>query len=212
MAQTKIELNILTCEPRKDVLAQTLASLEASDWSGRVVVTKDSMATTAPDVYTRTMDAVKFILDDFLFRDTEAEYIMFCEDDVDYNKHIEHNLMQWFPIASGTLDMGSLYNPNIHMMHADDARHMGVAHPEAVYGTQTIILSRKAVKAVCDTWMNYDKYQPGMFQDILISRICSANGFPIYYHLPSLVEHRAVPSTYGGTKHQSIDFAPDFRR
>jgi hypothetical protein len=89
-------------------------------------------------------------------------------------------------------------------------RHGRYARAEAVYGTQTIILSRKAAQIVAETWTNFRNYQPGMFQDILISRIVADNGLPIYYHLPSLVEHRAVASTYGGSKHQSIDFDGDF--
>jgi hypothetical protein len=46
--------------------------------------------------------------------------------------------------------------------------------------------------------------------DLRISRL-AARWSPIWYHHASLVQHRPVASTWGGTTHVAIDFSPDWR-
>ena len=43
-----------------------------------------------------------------------------------------------------------------------------------------------------------------------LGRIAAQVG-PIYYHTPSLVQHIGLASTWGGQRHQTNDFMPDWR-
>ena len=52
--------------------------------------------------------------------------------------------------------------------------------------------------------------EQGGFPDIRMSRLAGQRS-PVYMHRPSLVQHRQVPSVWGGVAHTAIDFSPDWR-
>jgi GR25 family glycosyltransferase involved in LPS biosynthesis len=155
------------------------------------------------------MDAVLYILKQFAKGD--KDYLIFCEDDIDVNQHFRHNVENWWPVKHDLLDMGSFYNPNVDSHYVDREKHYSLAKPEAFYGSQCIILSRRAVAWVLKNWDTWPARETGTFQDILISRIVAGAHWPIYQHIPSLAEHRSVPSTYGGTVHRSVDYDETFK-
>jgi hypothetical protein len=48
------------------------------------------------------------------------------------------------------------------------------------------------------------------YPDIRISRL-AGRLTPLWFHLPSLVQHRAVPSVWGGVAHQAPDYDAEWR-
>jgi len=141
----------------------------------------------------------------------ETDYILFLEDDLDFNRELAHNLQAWGPIADGTLDFGSLYNPTV--VGDDDAspqyQNTRVANPDKVYGSQAFVLSRKFAQYCVENWDTI----PGM-QDIKISRLAATLDFPpLYYHSPSLVQHMGMNSAWTDDNrfHQAPDFSPDWK-
>jgi hypothetical protein len=133
-----------------------------------------------------------------------TEYALFLEDDIDFNVHIRHNLEMWGPLKDGAVTLAGLYNPNVAALSVGES--FFVADPHAIYGSQAFLLSRRCIRFILDHWDE----QAGL-QDIKLSRLAARLECPIYYHVPSLVQHVGVPSTWGGHGHEAADFDTYFR-
>ena len=197
---------MITCPGREEKLSETLASLCASDWPvtecAVIVRLDDSQAERRQERQEQNARAALR-----LGYDSGAPYVMFLEDDLEFNRHIWHNLTRWDPLHRGVLDMGSLYNPNIHMIETDDVENWTIADPGSVYGSQAYVLSRRAVDYVTQRWA-----EVLAMQDIKISRLVAQMGSPIYYHYPSLVQHTGTVSAWGTNYfHTARDFKADWR-
>ena len=138
----------------------------------------------------------------------QAELILFLEDDLEFNRHLRHNLENWSPARDLGPDshfFASLYNPSIRERKVclDEAWFM--ADPDYVYGSQAFLLSTATARYQVQHWLEV----PGA-ADIKMSRL-AAPVCAIYYHQPSLVQHRPVASVWGGPYHAARDFQPDWR-
>jgi len=129
---------------------------------------------------------------------------LFLEDDLDFNVHLRHNLETWEPLVSGAITLAGLYNPNIAAR--SQGERLFIADPDAIYGSQAFLLSRECIRFILDHWE-----EAGGAQDLKFSRLASLLNRPIYYHLPSLVEHVGTTSTWGGAVHFAVDFDRYFR-
>jgi hypothetical protein len=138
-----------------------------------------------------------------------ADYYLFLEDDLLFNRHLRKNVLSWPPLREGWLWMGSLYNPS------HPARDPGgvvdrwgqpyfrVARG-AFWGTQAMLLSRKALAVVLRDWA-----MPGTY-DLKVAAIAECYGNAPLIHSPSLVQQVPVTSTWGGSGHRAVDFDPFF--
>lgn len=195
---------MLSCSARDDVRVGTLRRLGETDWAAEAVVVLDEADAGRPQ-------ARQVVTSERLLRKAAAdgtEFVLFVEDDLDFNRHLRHNLDHWHPLVIAHPDyhfMASLYNPNVGALEISDDLAYAIANPELVYGSQAFLLSRATVQHVLAHWR-----EVGGGQDIKISRIAATSG-PIYYHRPSLVQHMPVPSTWGGRSHSAIDFSPAWR-
>ena len=197
----RIVAYMLSCRARDVVREQTLERLAATDWAEPAVVVMDGVeAERAQERQERT---ARRLLE--RARDDGAAFVLFLEDDLEFNAHLRHNLTRWQPLCAAGPDghlLGSLYDPGVAALEWDRARAYSVAHPELIYGSQALLLSRATVARVLAGW----DAVPGM-QDIKISRLAARDG-PIHYHRPSLVQHVQVPSTWGGSLHWARDYSP----
>jgi hypothetical protein len=195
----------MTCEERHAICAETLAGIAATDWGESPVIVMDEGRYERYQL--RVLETGYRLLRRAI--DEADDLFLFMEDDVEFNRSIRHNLERWTPIverAPGTPFFGSLYNPNIAPAATpSDPAPAVVGDPRGFYGTQGVVLSVATARAILDGW--YDAV--GM-PDIRMSRLAARHS-PIWFHRPSLVQHRTVPSTWGGTTHQAIDFSPDWR-
>jgi hypothetical protein len=195
---------MLSCVSRDAVRAATLKRLASTDWSGDVVVVLDESVAERPQE--RQEQTARRLLEQAAA--DRVGFVLFLEDDLEFNVHLEHNLTHWEPLRAAGPDghlMASLYDPGVAAISWDRERAFSIAHPELVYGSQAFLLSRATVDVVLAGWDSL----PGM-QDIKISRLAAAVG-PIHYHRPSLVQHVAGPSTWGGPSHRAEDFSPAWR-
>src|SRR3954454_11319303 len=89
---------MLSCRARDGVREQTLARLAATDWSGEAVVVMDEVvAERAQERQERTS---RRLLE--RARDDGAAFVLFLEDDLEFNAHLRHNLLAWHPrLAAG---------------------------------------------------------------------------------------------------------------
>jgi len=195
---------MLSCAARDEVRAATLARLSATDWVGEVVVVLDEA--TAERAQDRQEQTARRLLERAAA--DGVGFVLFLEDDLEFNAHLRHNLTHWHPLHAAGPDghlMASLYDPGVAAIESDPERAFSIAHPDLVYGSQALVLSRATLAVVLAGWERVE----GM-QDIKISRLAAAVG-PIHYHRPSLVQHVTAASTWGGPQHWADDFSPSWR-
>jgi hypothetical protein len=105
---------MLTCNRRRETLGQTVSRLRQTDWGEPPVVIWDSMAIEARGLrcdrpQSRQEMASRFVLETAL-GGARLEYLLFLEDDLDFNRHLRHNLEAWKPLAEGLATYATLYN------------------------------------------------------------------------------------------------------
>ena len=200
MKAPNIEAVILTCPERKELLAQTMANLMATDWGVEPTIVLDM--NTHHDKRERMTLTCRRLLTEALAK--PWEYLLFLEDDLQFNRYFRHNLETWAPLAAGDLMLGSLYRPD-HVVVSPT----GEAKVNTVYGSQAFVMSRACVTFVLSQWDT----EEGM-QDIRLSRLAARLG-PVLYHLPSIVQHVGRLSAWTGDDsrfHEANDFNREFKR
>ncbi len=205
-----LEAFIISCPQREQVRARTLASLTASDWKGGVHVVIDDCPATVPvlqrigETWFRAVQAASL---------AKADCLLLLEDDVEVGRHIRHNLETWKPIVAvrarsgrGYQLYGSLYDPGILRFRSKQADQYFYAFPQLVWGAQAVVMSPETARLLVARWRTRDE-EP----DLKMPRIAAAVT-PIFYHLPSLVQHIGTSSTWGGTPHSARAYDPEWRR
>jgi hypothetical protein len=188
------------------VCAETVDDLLQTDWgSPPVVVIDESTASRKLERINDTgLRLLRRVVDE---ADGDDDVILFCEDDVAFNRSLRHNVERWAPVIERRADghlFGSLYNPNVVALPTDGASTT-VADPRRFYGSQGLVMSVTTVRSLVEQWD--DGHGPF---DLRISRL-AARWSPLWYHHPSLVQHRPVESTWGGAPHSAVDFSADWR-
>jgi hypothetical protein len=194
---------MISCAERIEVRQQTLARLARTDW-GEAPVHVQIDVGEGENHRRRQTHCAYLALKQSLQR--AADYVLFLEDDLDFNRHLRHNLHRWNPVKSGTLTLASLYNPTLREEACDTRNNARIVSPKSVFGSQAFLISRDTVAHMVRHWNEV----AGM-QDIKISRLAGRLRNPIFYHAPSLVQHVGTKSVWGGSFHQAIDFDPAWR-
>ncbi len=185
-----IDLVVMTCDGREASLRETLMSLCASDWGEGPTVFRDRNRLADPR-RSQTLTAWQ-ALADALSRPWDR--LLFCEDDVSFNRWLRHNLERW-PAAP----VASLYGD------APDGR----LPCDVIGGSQAVLIAQEHLPVVLAAW---DDFAPEVMQDLRIYRAAPEAVPFVPVHLPNLVQHRPVASTWGGPAHCSATFDPDWRR
>ncbi len=209
-------LYVVTCPDREHVLAQTLASVRASDWPAEPAV-----LTQPPDWpvgWASTSRMYRTVLQRAW--DDGAWWAVVLEDDVRVCRHLWANLVRWHPLATGQLHFGSLFVPDtVHDPWERGCPELGyrLARPALVHGpnglwqkfrlwgSQAYVFSRGGVRVMLDAW---DRHTGG--QDARALTIAAAEGWPLWHSCPSLVEHDPAQSAFGTPPAYAPDFDPEF--
>jgi hypothetical protein len=203
-----IRPRMVSCAQRDDVRAQTLHSWRQTDWDGEVLVELDrgfhpEVAARIEDTWLRVIQAAA--------DDPEARFSLLMEDDLLFNRFLRHNLQRWPPlvgIAGNPRDCpfyGSIYRCDQPMYWRHQGQRYFLAAPERAWGAQAILLSRATARHIVKHWPAGPEPQ-----DLKMAALAAQIGL-VHYHDPSLVQHRAVPSTWSPRSHQASDFDADFR-
>ena len=195
-----------TTPSRAEVLALTLANLAATDWGAEPELLVDDHPSPDPKIRVGLMG--RRLLQ--LGAAGPHDLFLYFEDDLDFNAHLRHNLERWPPVVAhteGAHFFGSLYDPNLVPLDAPAraTSSFTAVPPDQVYGTQAWVLSRATARYVLAHWEEIAGYP-----DIRISRL-AGRVTPLWYHLPSLVQHLAVPSVWGGVAHEAPDYDAEWR-
>jgi len=184
---------------RNELRQQTLGNLGSTDWDNvplHVQVEDEGWNENRLGAYLSLKKGL----------DCDADYILFLEDDLDFNRHIRHNLFNWGLVKTRAITLASLYNPRVREVGCDLRNNARIVDPYSVFGSQAFLLSKDTAAYVVRHW---NKVNGG--QDIRISRLAARLGDPIFYHAPSLVQHIGRRSVWGGWFHQAADFDPDWK-
>ena len=190
---------MLSCPEREALRDQTLSNLRRVGWSGEVMVEIDQ-TTYARRQERQEASALQLLRKT---RDIAADFLLFLEDDLDFNDHFGHNLELWHPmqqLEAGAHFFGSLYNPTIRARSWDRNHAFFIAEPDAVYGAQAVVLARDTARYLAEHW-----HEIAGMGDIKMSRL-AARLCPLHYHMPSLVQHIGRDSVWGGHYHWASDF------
>jgi hypothetical protein len=200
----KIAAVVITCPGREAQCRATIDALHQTDWSETwpVILSTDSLLDGSRQ-HRQQLNALQALR---ACVELAADFILFLEDDLEFNAHIGHNLARWPPLRKGALGMGSLYNPTIREIERSEREHWFRADPGAVYGSQAYLFSVETARYIAGHWHEVE----GM-QDIKMSRLAAKGGWAIYYYAPSLVQHVGRESTWGGGYHYAPDFDPRFK-
>jgi ADP-heptose:LPS heptosyltransferase len=197
----RLAICMISCEARSRLRNRTLSSIARNCPAVPLHVQLDDGRGEDPrERQTRT----SYLALERALKKTDADYILFIEDDLQLNRSFYENLVSWPALQFKRFGLGSLYNPGVQPLACDVKNRLIVADPESIYGSQAFVISRSATKYILKHWDEV----PGM-QDIRISRLAARIG-PVLYHVPSLVEHVGKKSTWGGGSHYAIDFDRDW--
>jgi hypothetical protein len=91
---------MISCAGRKQWREQTLANFARTDWGDSPfhLHIDDSDENGFPP---RRIQCTYRAFQESLKRD--ADYVLLLEDDLDFNRHIQHNLNRWNPLSNGTV-------------------------------------------------------------------------------------------------------------
>ena len=200
----RIKAYMISCASREEQRRQTIANLRTSDWDEEPVVVLDR--STSPVPVQRIVETALALLQR---ADADGSpLILFLEDDLEFNRHLRHNLEAWPPLRRlqpGEHFFASLYNPGIAAYRSDAVDGYFIAVPAGVYGSQAFLLSRETVRYLVDHW--HERREP---IDHRMARL-AARVSPLYYHGPSLIQHVGYQSVWGGWYHSARDFDANWR-
>jgi len=200
----RLVAGMISCRQREQVRMDTLHSFSRSDWGEAVRIVLDE--SDHADVCRRIEETFLRLLR--TVAEGDADFGLLLEDDIDFNLRIRHNLERWPPlVATRSGDrpfLGSLYHCCQPILWRDARRRLMVAVPEAFWGGQALVISRATARHALANW-TVGKTQHDALLPLLAAQIA-----PIYYHVPSLVQHRPVPSTWGNAIHCASDYDPLF--
>jgi hypothetical protein len=193
-----IQAYMTSCPEREDVRGTTLADLAKSDWpnEARVVIDRVEFESTSSRQISTVFRMLQKILADGF------PLALFLEDDLIFCRSIYSRLRTWKPLATfdGRHFFGSLYNPGIEPIAGTWSNDHFIARPTRVWGSQAFVLARDTILHIVENWDRIERVS-----DIRISRL-AAEVTPLYYHRPSLVQHRDAPTLFRTPPHQASDF------
>jgi len=196
----RFEAIMISCNERKKVCDQTLGNLATTDWGDSALyVHMDKCDQT--QFQERLADLILLALKESLKR--PADYVLLLEDDLDFNRHLRHNLLHWQPLKTGQVTLASLYNPRVRELAADVPNNARIADPHSIFGSQAFLLSKETVAHLVRRWADVE-----CRHDVKIGRLAARLNNPIFYHAPSLVQHIEAPSAPNTGVHRAIDFHP----
>jgi hypothetical protein len=200
-----IEARIISCRQRADILARTLELWRGTDWGSQPSITLDE--SVAADPVARITETWLRVLVEAA--EGEVDLWLILEDDIEPNRFLRHNLEHWRPLRLSD-SRGPFFASLYRCRQTARWRHPGarfmVAVPECTWGSQALVLSRTTIRHILRFW----EEECSAHQDVRMA-LLAARLSPLFYHLPSLVQHQAVASTWAQDRHQAEDFDPLWR-
>ncbi|MEY2408931.1 MAG: hypothetical protein QOF48_1601 [Verrucomicrobiota bacterium] len=195
--------SMISCPERDKVRAKTLAKLAETDW-GSLPVHVQMDSRRFPEREENITHNGWCALQEGLKAD--ADYILFFEDDLAFNRHLLHNLQHWPRLRSRQVTFATLYNPRFAEVGWDLPPTAFAVDPRHFMGTQAVLISREAAGYFLEHW-----FEGPAPLDLKMGWLAGRMQWPIFCHNPSLVQHEGRRSIWGGMFHQAQDFDRDWK-
>ena len=200
----KISAFLMSCEDRKASLELTLASLRESGFPSAPELVLDE------GIGERRLDRIHRTWRRLIRKGAEArsDFVLLLEDDLIFGRFFAENLASWRLLNEAPRSrafFASLYNPSRPYVARRELERYLVADARFAWGAQAILTTPRTARYIDAHWDT----APGN-PDQRMPRI-AARVSPVYYHVPSLVDHQPVPTTWGGIEHAATDFDPEWR-
>ena len=194
---------MMSCEERTPSRELTLNRLRESGWSVEPeVILDDGIGDSKIERIHRTWRRL-------IRRGAEqrADFLLLLEDDVVFGRHFSENVASWQLLRelAGRPFYASLYNPCHPFLARREQERYLVGDPRFIWGAQALITTPRTARYIDAHWDSAPG-NPDQRMPLIAARVT-----PIYFHLPSLVDHAPVPTTWGGIQHTAWDFDPDWR-
>lgn len=195
---------VMSCAERRTALDATLTRLAQTGWpSTPEVVLDDELGERRIDRIHRTWRRV-------IRRAavTTSELVLLLEDDIVFGRFFVENLRSWEPLRRlppSRAFYASLYNAGRPFIRRQATDRYLIADPRSVWGAQAIVLTPATARFIDTHWEEVDG-NPDQRMPLIAGRVT-----PIYFHVPSLVDHAPEPTTWGGMEHSALDFDMDWR-
>jgi hypothetical protein len=202
--RVRISAYMLSCNQRSVVRGQTLANLRLSDWGVEPQIQLDREAHQSASV--RMAATVCELLRCAVL--ASAQFVLFLEDDLRFNRYLRHNLDWWLhTVDAGPSShfFGTLFNSSASSFGSNVCGNTFVVDEKCAFGSQALLFSLATARHLLEHWEWH-----GGLHDFRMYYLASMVG-PIYGHTPSLVQHVNVPSTWGGPYARAPDFSPDWK-
>jgi ADP-heptose:LPS heptosyltransferase len=183
---------------RKTLRADTLERLAAIGWPADQVLFAVDERRLATRVDRLTRIAWRALQNALA---TDADYVLYLEDDLAFNRHLLQNLNRWGPLARRELHIGSLCNFGFRELVWDVPGCAYLVDPLRVCGCKAVLLSRQMVEYCLDHW-----FEGTQDLDLKLGRLAAQAKQPFFFHCPSLVQ----PIRRSGTADNGFRRAEDF--
>lgn len=194
-----------SCRARDAVRNSTIVDPSATDWNDPPIVELDDPSSELS--LERQLLLVLRILRCAVSE--RAEMILLLEDDLTFNKYLRHNIEGWYPLRQlrqGQHFFASLFNPGVTFHKLLPALAYGEACPRSTLGSQALLLTNSTARYIVTCWGVEAAVHTDVKLRSLAARVC-----PLFYHVPSLVQHVGRKSTWGGPFRCSNDFDRDWK-
>ncbi|MBI3417902.1 MAG: hypothetical protein HY043_21625 [Verrucomicrobia bacterium] len=196
----KISAFMVSCAQRDALRQRTLAKLAATDWGDEPVRVqiderrfRGRLESAAHTAWLALRESLK----------TDADYFLYLEDDLEFNRYFRQNLHSWPVLRRRQVYLASLYNPGIRELAWDVPNNAILIEPQFLYGAQALLMARTAAQYFLDHW-----FEAPTPVDLKFGHLTGRQQTAMHYHCPSLVQHIGKKSAWGGRFHQASDFNP----
>jgi hypothetical protein len=137
---------------------------------------------------------------------SDADYVLLLEDDLEFNRYLSYNLQKWHAIQTRRVTLASLYNPSVRESACALRQNARIVAARRAAGNQAFLISRPMVKHLVLNWSKVDAPL-----EEKIPRLAGRLARSFLYHAPSLVQctGKAAPWNEGALR--AVDFDPNWR-
>lgn len=201
-APPRLEAVMISCVAREHHRERTLKNLSRTDW-GDMPLHVESDEGGDADLEERQAHCAFLALRKGL--EGGADYLLMFEDELDFNRHIRHNLQRWEPLRNRALTVGSLFNPHLRERAIDLDRNARIGEPGTAFGSRAFVFSRETVARLVRDWQTVAG-APGA----RIAQLAAHSRSPVLFHAPSLVQHPGTARNGERRVRQAVDFHADW--
>ncbi len=203
--QAKTKLKLFACLITEAGMgpAETLANLRATDWGqGPVYVPPGEKR------FSRIEENAAHAAWRALRAGCEvgADYILYLEPDLEFNRYVLHNLRSWPVLAERRLTLASLGNPGVGEFAKITAAQAATVDPMALFGPQALLIPRRTARFLLGHWLEVTASVPSAKLRALATQLENR----VFCHWPSLARPTRL-SEANGTGRPARDFQRDWR-